>query len=214
MVEDTLNRFRIRYSKTQLLRFIGHLDMLRTWERTLRRAQIPMAYSQGFHPHQRINLGIALPLGFSSDCELIDLWLKEEVGMDELLPAIAKAIPPGIKLHNIERVDLSSPSLQQEIQYAEYRVRLGPDRSSQVVREAVSDLLNQVTVKRERRGKTYDIRPLIESIEVAEGDDGVELQMRLSANQKGTGRPDEVLRALGYEPEQAQIARTRLFMKE
>jgi radical SAM-linked protein len=214
MDKETLNRFRIIYSKKPLLRFIGHLDLLRTWERTLRRAQVPMAYTQGFHPHQRINLGVALPLGFSSECELIDLWLEGEVELNDLIREIGLATPPGIRLHSIEQIELGSPTLQQIIQRAEYQVRLGSEKPLGAVETMVDDLLDLGEIRRERRGKVYDLRPLIESIDVIEGDGSVLLRMRLSAGQEGTGRPDEVLRALGFEPEKAQIVRTRLILTE
>jgi radical SAM-linked protein len=214
MTAETLHRFRVKYSKRPSLRFIGHLDLLRTWERTLRRANVSTAYTHGFHPHQRINLGVALPLGFSSECELIDLWLEEEVATSDLMSNITRALPPGIELHSIERVELDSPTLQQRIQWAEYQVSLGSERALGAVKADVDDLLDLGTIQRERRGKSYDLRPLIESIDVSGINESVTIRMRLSASQEGTGRPDEVLKALGFEPEKAQIARTRLILAE
>ena len=214
MVEPTTYRYRVTYSKGPSLRFIGHLDLLRTWERTLRRAKVPMAYTKGFHPHQRINMGVALPLGFSSECEILDLWMEEEVEASDLLSQIIEAIPPGIELHSIEKVASASPTLQKRIQLAEYEVGLGSDMSSGDVTAVVVDLLRQETIVRERRGKAYDLRPLIDSIEVGGVDRDITLRMRLAASQEGTGRPDEVLRALGIKPESAQIARTRLILSE
>jgi radical SAM-linked protein len=214
MPEDKLHRYRIRYSKGPLLRFIGHLDLLRTWERILRRAKVPIAYTQGFHPHPRINLGVALPLGFSSECELIDLWVEPEINSTELSSTIVDAKPPGIELHSVEEVDSSSPSLQLSIEYAEYQVAFEPGRPKEKVESSVEDLLAQTSHLRERRGKSYDLRPLINSITVSGNNGSITLKMRLSANQEGTGRPDEVLRALGFEPEKAQIIRTRLILTE
>lgn len=214
MTQETLHRFRVRYSKRPSLRFIGHLDLLRTWEWTLRRANVSMAYTHGFHPHQRINLGVALPLGFSSECELIDLWLDEEVETSDLMSNITRALPPGIKLHSIERVELDSPTLQQRIQWAEYQVNLGTERPLGAVKAIVDDLLDLGTIQRERRGKSYDLRPLIDNIDIGEDDGSVTMRMRLAASQEGTGRPDEVLKALGFNSEQAQIIRTRLILAE
>jgi radical SAM-linked protein len=173
-----------------------------------------MAYTQGFHPHQRINMGVALPLGFSSECELIDLWLEEEVEGSDLISNITGALPPGIELHSIERVELDSPSLQQMIQCAEYQVNLGSERPLDAVKANVGDLLDLGTIQRERRGKSYDLRPLIGSIDVSGINESVTIKMRLSASQEGTGRPDEVLKALGIEPEKVQITRTRLILVE
>jgi radical SAM-linked protein len=173
-----------------------------------------MAYTQGFHPHQRINLGVALPLGFTSDCELIDLWMEKDRETDDLKAAIAKALPPGLILRSIVKVGLGLPSLQKVIKFADYRVSPGEKYSFNHAKQAVENLLGRKEIHQERRGKEYDLRPLIDEITVAKLEDEVELVMRLSASQVGTGRPDEVLRALGFEPEQAQIVRTGLVLTE
>ncbi len=70
-----MNRFRYRilFSKTEAMRFTGHLDLFRAWERLLRRARMPLAYSSGFHPHPKIQIGAALPLGVTGDNELADV---------------------------------------------------------------------------------------------------------------------------------------------
>ena len=65
-------RLRIVFAKTEAMRYTSHLDLHRTWERTIRRANLPLAYSQGYNPHPRINLASALPLGFTSDCEVVE----------------------------------------------------------------------------------------------------------------------------------------------
>lgn len=212
MLGRTLFRYRARYSKEPELRFISHLDLMRTWERTLRRAQIPVAYTEGFHPHQRINLGAALPLSFSSNCELIDFWLLEEFQTDDLSTKIINSLPPGITLHSMELVELEAPSLQKAIRGAEYQVELEATASPGDLVGVVEDLLSQGSIQRERRGKTYDLRPLIEGVQVNGEKGSPRLTMRLSAMEDGTGRPDEVLRALGLEPERARIERTRLIL--
>jgi hypothetical protein len=88
-----LARYRITFSKTEAMRFTGHLDLHRTWERTFRRAGLPLAYSEGFNPHPKINIGAALPLGCLSRGDLIDAWLeRERADVAHLLPP-----PPGIR---------------------------------------------------------------------------------------------------------------------
>ena len=69
-------RVRITFSKQGALRFIGHLDLHRLWERAMRRANLPLTYSQGFHPQPKISLAAALPLGFSSRGEVLDARLN------------------------------------------------------------------------------------------------------------------------------------------
>ena len=71
-------RIRIVYSKADSLKYTGNLDLQKIWERLLRRANLPLAYSQGFHPQPRINQGCPLPLGFIGENEMVDIWLDFE----------------------------------------------------------------------------------------------------------------------------------------
>jgi len=214
MSPESPHRYRIRYAKGPSIRFIGHLDLLRTWERALRRAQIPMAYSQGFNPHPRINLGAALPLGYSSECELIDLWIENEIETTEIMSRISRSLPPGIALAAVDPIPAASPSLQKSIRWAEYLTILDQNTSVEEMKLKVNELLAQDTLQRMRRGKTYDLRPLLDSIEVSEMEGRATLKMTLCSSQQGTGRPDEVLDALGLDASLVRIQRKRLILSE
>src|SRR3990172_1703464 len=95
-------RLRLTFSKTKAMRFTGHLDLFSTLERTMRRANLPLAYSQGFKPRPKITFASALPLGFTSDCELADIWLDSEVPIVEVTRALKVAAPPGVEIHAVE----------------------------------------------------------------------------------------------------------------
>ena len=95
-------RVRLTYKKEASLKYTGHLDLHKVWERTFRRAQLPLAYSQGFHPQPRIQQACPLPLGFISQCEVIDFWLKEDLLIDEVRAALIPALQPGIEVMNAE----------------------------------------------------------------------------------------------------------------
>ena len=98
MTETIRYRYRLRFAKTIDLRFTGHLDLHRALERTLRRASLPLAYTQGFNPRPRLNLASALPLGFASECELADFWFEEELSADQILADLQLASPPGLQI--------------------------------------------------------------------------------------------------------------------
>src|SRR3990172_7072546 len=117
-------RIRVLFHKTQAMRFTGHLDLFKTWERTLRRAGLALAYSQGFHPQPRLNLACALPPGFTSECELVDVWLESDQTVADIQAAIEPALPPGIRVISLTAVEARNPSLQNQVQAAEYRVTL------------------------------------------------------------------------------------------
>jgi radical SAM-linked protein len=198
---------RITFAKTEAMRYTSHLDLQRALERTLRRASLPLAYTQGFSPHARINIASALPLGFTSDGEIIDLWLDESLPVEKIHAALDAAAPPGIEIHRVQEIIAKEPALQTQVQAAEYTA---------VLRETIPDLAERVTallaaetLPRERRGKRYDLRPLIETLS-AEGDERNRLTMRLGARANATGRPEEVLDALGIPHHMARIQRTRI----
>jgi radical SAM-linked protein len=115
-------RLRITFAKTPAMRYTGHLDLHRAWERTFRRAGLPLAYSQGFNPHPRLNLASALPLGFTGEAEVIDAWLDEDLPLSQVQSALQPALPPGLQLVQIESVDLHLPALQTVLEASEYRL--------------------------------------------------------------------------------------------
>src|SRR5512140_3138353 len=105
-------RIRITFTKQGALRYTGHLDLHKLWERTARRADLPLAYSQGFHPQPKMNIAAALPLGFSSRCEVMDLRLKDEISLEGLPEKLQATLPTGIRVLNVESVDERLPALQ------------------------------------------------------------------------------------------------------
>jgi radical SAM-linked protein len=197
-------RLRLTFTKTDSLKYTGHLDLHRTLERTFRRAGLPLAYSQGFNPQPRMNLAEALPLGITSECEVMDVWLETQIDLEQAQKDLDRAAPPGMQILTMREVDEQSSSLQTQVVAAEYRVTVSGGVTVDLDSRA-RDLLSQSTLMRERRGKHYDLRPLIESLSVEEN----VLVMKLSARDGATGRPDEVLRALGVEG--ATVHRSRLY---
>src|SRR5512143_2156524 len=159
-------RIRITFSKLGALRYTGHLDLHRLWERAARRAELPLAYSQGFHPQPKINIAAALPLGFSSRCEMIDLRLEHDISLDGLQEKLQETLPTGIQLASIEAVDERAPALQTQVTAAEYEVTLTEAVDGSELKRRIDSVLESDSIIRERRGKTYDLRPLIESLEV------------------------------------------------
>ena len=119
-------RVRVQFAKTEAMKYTGHLDLFRSWERTIRRAGLPLSYSQGFRPHPRLNLAAALPLGFTSECELLDIWLEQDEELDKIKTALIQAAPPGIDVISVEPVDPHAPSLQSIVESAEYLISIQP----------------------------------------------------------------------------------------
>jgi radical SAM-linked protein len=210
-------RLRITFSKSGALRYIGHLDLQSIWERTVRRARLPLAYTQGFHPGPKIQLASALPLGFIGRAEIVDVWINETgSGLDCPYKEILQpAAPPGLGISSVEVVDEHAPALQTLMASAEYEITLlDPGDRSGLVKN-IASLLEVASISRERRDKTYDLRPLIESLELLpdNGSGALCLHMRLAARAGATGRPEEVLDVLHIPFEVTRIERTRLVIK-
>jgi radical SAM-linked protein len=209
-------RIRITFAKQGALRYTGHLDLHKLWERAARRAELPLAYSQGFHPQPKMNIAAALPLGFSSRCEVMDMRLQNEIPLEGLCEKLQNTLPTGIRLLNVERVDDREPALQTQVASAEYEVTLKEpidDRSE--LEQRVGSILKSESLPRERRGKGYDLRPLIEELALLTNPSPLPLIfMRLKAQEGATGRPEEVLDALGISFEETRIERTKLLFKQ
>jgi radical SAM-linked protein len=202
-------RLRITFAKTEAMRYTGHLDLHRAWERIFRRARLPLAYSQGFHPQPRLNLACALPLGFTSECELLDAWLETELPIDEVEQALIPSLPPGIQIQDIQVVDQRLPALQTQVRSADYCITLLEPPSE--VNERIDRIVNSESLPRVRRNKAYDLRPLIEYLQLVNNtEDQPRLALRMSAREAATGRPEELLAELGIPFEKTRVHRTKL----
>ncbi|HLE51046.1 MAG TPA: TIGR03936 family radical SAM-associated protein [Anaerolineales bacterium] len=208
-------RLRISFAKTDAMRYTSHLDLHKTWERTIRRTGLPLVYSQGFNPRPKLQLASALPLGFTSDSEVLDAWFAEtDLSITQILEAMQKAAPPGLQIHNVTEIDSTKPPLQTQVRSAEYVITLLESVPNLEV--CLESRLSDSSLPRQRRGKPYDLRPLIETLSLLLPDEQgrSRIAMRLSAREAATGRPEEVLAALGISPESTRIHRSHLIFDE
>jgi radical SAM-linked protein len=231
-------RVRITFSKTGTLKYIGHLDLNTVWERAARRAGLPLAYSQGYHPQPKMTFASALPLGYSSRCEMMDLRLTQDANLTLLSTQLQKALPSGIDILKLENVDEHEPALQTQVVSAEYEVILMEPVDESSLKRKIYEIMASRSLPRQRRGKSYDLRPLIEELtlrphvpsvmngEILAGhlpqsqgkwtksEGGIKIFMRLSTRESATGRPDAVLSDLGISIESARIERTALILRD
>jgi len=201
-------RIRAIFAKTEPMRYTSHLDLYRAWERLLRRAAVQLVFSQGYNPRPKIQLAAPLPLGITSQAEIIDFWLSDGPGdLDQLRSKLIAAQPPGIEIQSIIPVDPTDPPHQKKVTAAWYQVTLLDQEP--YIEQDIAALLSADQIIRERRGKSYDLRPLIRELHTKSSHPD-QLQMMLDASESSTGRPEEVLLALGIQPENTRIQRTRI----
>lgn len=209
-----VQRLRVTFSRGEELKYITHLDLMRFWERTLRRASVPIAYTEGFSPHAQISLAAPLPVGTTSDGELMDVFLSERLSPRELVDKVTGQLPAGVRVRSVEEVGMGLPALQSDVRWAEYEVDVPADErdaGSAVERFLAADAIPWEH-RRENQVRTYDIRSQVQSIDLAGQDDSaVRLRMRLRNDPSGSGRPEQVVAALGLGAP-ARIHRTSLIL--
>jgi len=203
-------RYRVTFSKTEEMRFTGHLDLILTWERTFRRAGLPLSYSEGFSPRPVLNMAAPLPLGFTSTGEIGDFWLSDIISIDKFHSALEKSLPPGLLIREIREIeDIFGPKLPTLVLAASYLIALNEIPAD--LAAVIDGLIISQSIIRERKGKSYDLRPLIKSIELDQSKPKT-VQMTLSNLPGATGRPDEVLAALGIPFLETRISRKEIIL--
>ena len=119
---------RVEFAKRGKLRFTSHRDVARMWERALRKAQVPMVYSEGFNPRPRVSFGLALPTGYESDAEYIDVRIADEQVHDDLLHQFSEvlnpALPEGLTVTGWAILENKPPSLQEAVTSCEWDITL------------------------------------------------------------------------------------------
>ena len=205
-----LQRLRIQFSKNGPARFIGNLDLMRLWERAARRAGLALAYSEGFHPQPRMQLGAPLPLGYVGDAELLDLWLANPTEPTALLQTWNTVLPLGIAVQAVTEIVEREAALSAQVTSAVFGVMPNCETASPDLAQCVAGLLEQKQILRiNKRGKEYDLRPLVEKLAATPAG---WLEMQLAARPAATGRPEEVLTAMGLDPCRPAIHRRTLIL--
>ncbi len=211
-----MQRLRIRFSRGEEVKYISHLDLMRFWERALRRARVPLAYSEGFTPHPRISLAAPLALGVTSDAEMMDITVTRWVTPHWFTSAISQQLPAGIKVLGVYQTAMVMPSLQSQVRLAEYSVAVEPAHGRQEAETAIDRLLGLEDLpwshQRDTGERKYNLRVLVDDVWIAEWTEerGV-LGMRLRCDSGGSGRPEQVALALGLGLPKS-IHRTKLLL--
>jgi radical SAM family uncharacterized protein/radical SAM-linked protein len=199
------SRIRIKYAKSGLSRFSSHLDMVRLFNRTLRRSNIPVAYTQGFHPHTKVSFGPPLALGMKSTAEYIDFSLS--ASFPQVKEALDKHLPDDITLIDIAAVPEKIESLNAAIKFAKYFVACEVDDT--IIRK-ISEVLESDDIIVERWTKkgtrNVDIRPGI--FEISVSDDRKGFAMVLGMEKHTSAKPPEVLKLIFGESTAHDVTRT------
>jgi radical SAM-linked protein len=211
------------------MRFTSHLDLMRTWERTLRRSGLPLAFSQGHHPHIKMSFGPPLPLGYRSRAEVFDLELSRPPAVD-LADRLGAVLPDGLSLVSFRPILFKTPSLMSQLEGATYRVRFPRSYLAQagIAPESLLDALTArsgellardvVMVRRESENKVreFDARPSLAALHATDAEKPAVLDLHLRFTERAQARPDDVIALLfpDTDPRTVDIERTEMWVED
>jgi radical SAM-linked protein len=191
-----VDKIRLRFTKTGKAAYISHLDLMRTAQRALNRAGVPIRYSEGFNPHALISILLPLPVGMESLCELMDIRVREERDLKALPALLTKCMPEGIQVMNAREDGLKSTGLK----WLRVRGILEYDGGENNGRTpALQSFFERPSIPVLRKTKSgeheLDLKSALREVAVAESPEGISLTAALSA-QEPTVNPELLIAAL------------------
>lgn len=200
-------KLRMQITKEKDIRFISHLEYVRTIERAIRRAKIPAAYSEGFNPHMKFSLASALGVGVVSYTEFVEIELAEPMEVAQAAAALSRALPRGIKVLAADAVDTHHPALMAQAAGASYRVTVPYDGKIDAAAEAFNAaeqmLFKKAAPKRKEKFKEIDVKFYIPRLEAEQSGGQVVFTFDCRITPTGSMKAVDLLNALN---EQYQLA--------
>ncbi len=211
-------RYRIRFAKTGLLRWTSHRDLARLWERLLRRAQLRLSMTEGFHPKPRISFPSALALGVSGNDEVVELDLAEYLTAPELLERLTRDDQPGLTIKSVQK--LPEGGGKAKLLRTDYVItrpdpELGADEVDEAqVRSDIEALLarDSVEVMRKKKAATFNVKEQIVALALNET-----IQLSMAAGDAATLKPTDVLDLIqcsDWIAHGSHIIRTEVVLKQ
>jgi radical SAM-linked protein len=186
------DKVRIRFRKSGDLRLVSHHDLMRCFERMLRRAELPFHSTSGFHPKPRLVFALSLPLGVVGCEEVVELELDAETNPEEVRNRLSRVAPAGLEILDVRRVD---PRAGAQARRARYRIGVPTERAGDLARRVAKILgADECWVERTRpQTRRINVRPYIHDIRLLSNT----LEMDLWITPTGSARAEEVLNVLG-----------------
>lgn len=202
-------KFRIQFTKYGDMKYVSHLDMIRLFTRMFHRADLPVAYSQGFNPHPKMSVLLPLSVGFESSCEYLDAEFEKSVSMLDCIKKLKAAAPLGMEIVTICELNETSTKAK-EVRYASYEIETDAVLKSEQL-EDFFDLDTIEIVKKTKRSEgVANIRPDI--MDLCPTDEHT-FSAVLSAGSSANLKPELLLEAMkqyidGFCPQIVRICRT------
>ena len=211
-------KVRLLFEKIDQMRFIGHLDLLKCFQRAFKRANVPVAYTKGYNPHQEVSFAMPLPLGMAGLKECVDIVLAKPAGDEELPPyvrALNATLPAGLKMLDARLMGDGEKSAASALCAAAYAIRLPAADMAEAWCATTSEKEILVMKKTKTKLKNVDIRPDILSIRA----EGATIHAILAAGSERNLKPSLLVEHVchvaqkTYAPDAALTVRTALYRK-
>ena len=180
---------RLVYGRGELVKYVSHLDFVKVFERALRRAEIEVAFSQGFNPRMQLVFGNPLPVGYTSSFELLDVTFARPYDTDFIVERLNSFLPGDIRILKAEELQKPCPSILQSFGFSEYEagiIGLGEGDGKRIA-DAYKNSETVFALKRSKSGeKNVDIKPMIRSFEIS----GDRFHVVTVTGQEGNLRPE------------------------
>lgn len=167
-------KIRMKFSKEGRIKFVGHLDLLRLFERAIKVAKIPMAYSQGFNPHSLMYFAQALSVGITSEGEYLDLHLAEDVESQWVKTQMNNILPEGLEIQDVSILLENSKTCMALIDGSSYTISIPKNAGNNGLIEQVNGFYNQeeilVTRKSKKKERVINIKEFIYELEIGESE--------------------------------------------
>ena len=218
LAEEFAMKYRVKFTKEEEMKYIGHLDIMRLFQRAIRRAQLPVAYSKGFNPHQLLAFANPLSLGMTSGGEYGDFTFTKAVDTKELVDRLNAVLPEGIRVLSAVLLKEGVKNAMACVEAARYEVRLDRALEENELEKSVSSFLEQpeiiVMKKTKHHMKETDIKPDIYAMQARKDETGQKLELLLAAGSNRSLKAELVIqeyyRFMGFSFFPYRIAYRRL----
>lgn len=193
-------RTRLKFTKQGYVKFVGHLDTIRMFQRAIRVARLPISYSQGFNPHAKVFFALPLSVGVGSCGEYMDMLTDTDIHVEEAVATLNTILPEGIKIVEASVIKEGTPSLMSLVTAADYRITFEKNQLTPEQIEGAKERLNAselvVLKKGKKKTKEVDIKPLIQQVEIKEEENGTIFEVRIAAGSMENLNVDLLLKSL------------------
>lgn len=205
-------KFRIQFTKFGDMKYVSHLDLIRLFTRIFHRAELPVAYSEGFNPHPKMAVLLPLSVGTESSCEYIDVAFEKGVSMLEAMKKLKGAVPMGMEIPQICELNETSKK-PKEIRYAGYEIKTDASLTDAQLDAFLAQDTIEILKKTKRSEGIVDIKPDIMHVQLL--DDG-RFSAIISAGSNANLKPEILIEAMkkyidGFNPEEIAVLRTGIF---